>query len=404
MTLPDRMVAVTLGPRSPAVDQVTLKAPIERPTPLRQFVLKIASRCNLACTYCYVYRMADDSWRSQPHRMSRQTINRTAHRIAQHAASHGLSRVSVVFHGGEPLLAGGELLGYAAETMRSTIANVTVDLRIQTNGTLLDEDTLDVLLGHDIRVGVSLDGSSAQNDVHRRDAAGGSTHQQTAAAIARLSHPRYRHLFLGILCVVDITNDPLAVYEALVSHSPPHIDFLLPHRNWSNPPPRLRGYDDEYAEWLIKVFDRWYESRPKGPAIRLFDDLMTLLLGGRGTTEQLGLSPVAFVVVDTDGSLQQTDTLKSVRHGASATALHVERDTLDAALEHAEIRQRQSGLDGLCDVCRDCSVVRVCGAGNYAHRYRAGAGFDNPSVYCVDLKRFIEHVAIRMRRDLRMVQ
>ena len=32
-----------------------------RPVPFRQFIIKIHSRCNLACDYCYVYEMADRS-------------------------------------------------------------------------------------------------------------------------------------------------------------------------------------------------------------------------------------------------------------------------------------------------------------------------------------------------------
>ncbi|MEU9838708.1 hypothetical protein AB0C69_05725, partial [Actinomadura sp. NPDC048032] len=34
--------------------------------PFREFILKIHSRCNLACDYCYVYEMGDQSWRDQP--------------------------------------------------------------------------------------------------------------------------------------------------------------------------------------------------------------------------------------------------------------------------------------------------------------------------------------------------
>ncbi|MGH8573602.1 MAG: FxsB family cyclophane-forming radical SAM/SPASM peptide maturase, partial [Gammaproteobacteria bacterium] len=41
-----------------------------RPTPIRQFVLKVYSRCNLACDYCYVYQMADQTWRDRPLVMS----------------------------------------------------------------------------------------------------------------------------------------------------------------------------------------------------------------------------------------------------------------------------------------------------------------------------------------------
>lgn len=37
-----------------------------RPAPFQQFVLKLHSRCNLACDYCYVYQMADQTWRSRP--------------------------------------------------------------------------------------------------------------------------------------------------------------------------------------------------------------------------------------------------------------------------------------------------------------------------------------------------
>jgi uncharacterized protein len=41
-------------------------------------------------------------------------------------------------------------------------------------------------------------------------------------------------------------------------------------------------------------------------------------------------------------------------------------------------------------------VVRICGGGLYAHRYRTGTGFDNPSVYCSDLKALITQVTADM--------
>ncbi|HEU4426773.1 MAG TPA: radical SAM protein, partial [Pilimelia sp.] len=54
----------------------------------------------------------------------------------------------------------------------------------------------------------------------------------------------------------------------------------------------------------------------------------------------------------------------------------------------------------LCDTCLACPIHRVCGAGHYAHRYRAGEGFHNPSVYCADLRRLITHVQWRVTGDL----
>ncbi|MEU7607651.1 hypothetical protein AB0B44_43910, partial [Streptomyces sp. NPDC041003] len=48
------------------LDVAAARAAGHRPHPIRQFVLKTRSRCNLACTYCYVYEMADQGWRGQP--------------------------------------------------------------------------------------------------------------------------------------------------------------------------------------------------------------------------------------------------------------------------------------------------------------------------------------------------
>ena len=62
---------------------------------------------------------------------------------------------------------------------------------------------------------------------------------------------------------------------------------------------------------------------------------------------------------------------------------------------------RQLGAAGLCEECQDCPVVRVCGGGNYAHRYRAGRGMLNPSVYCLDLFKLIRHIRSVMKAGIR---
>src|SRR4051794_1000945 len=40
------------------------------PRPFVHFVVKVASRCNIKCSYCYMYEHADQSWRTQPQFMS----------------------------------------------------------------------------------------------------------------------------------------------------------------------------------------------------------------------------------------------------------------------------------------------------------------------------------------------
>ncbi|MEH0440211.1 radical SAM protein [Streptomyces scabiei] len=159
---------------------------------LRQFVLKVHSRCNLDCDYCYVYHSADTSWRDKPRLMDAAVAERVAGRIAEHATAHDLPDVGIVLHGGEPLLLGArrleELLGILGRCLAK--AGVPVRFSAQTNGVLLTPDILDVLLRHRVDVSVSLDGTRAGHDRHRvfpgaRAATGGWRKGSTGCARTR---------------------------------------------------------------------------------------------------------------------------------------------------------------------------------------------------------------------------
>ncbi|MET7440365.1 FxsB family cyclophane-forming radical SAM/SPASM peptide maturase, partial [Streptomyces sp. NPDC005568] len=368
------------------------------PLPLRQFVLKMHSRCDLACDHCYVFEHADQSWQGRPMVASDEVLKATAERIAEHAAAHRLDTVHVVLHGGEPLLAGRARLRTAAEELTRALDGVcALDLRIHTNGVTLDERFCTLFAEFGIKVGISLDGDKAANDLHRRYRDGRSSHDKVVRAVSLLNRPRYRHLFAGLLCTVDVRNEPVAVYEALAELTPPRVDFLLPHATWDEPPLTPGGPglgETPYADWLLAVYDRWTaDGRPMD--VRLFDSVLSTLHGGLSLTESLGLAPSDLAVIETDGTFEQADSLKTAYDGAPATGLDVHTHTLDEVAAHPGVVARQQGLEGLCDQCRACPVVRSCGGGLYAHRYRSGSGFMNPSVYCADLLRLITDIRDR---------
>lgn len=368
--------------------------------PFRQILLKIHSRCNLACSYCYVYRHADQGWRTQPRTMSAATVDRVAQRIAEHVRAHRLSRVRVILHGGEPLLAGVELIDRAGTTIRTAVApEVTVDFRLTTNGVLLDEAFLELFRRHRIGVAVSLDGPATAHDRERVFPNGRGSHDRVAQGLRLLARDRHRENYAGILCTIDLRNDPLQVYEHLLRFQPPEIDLLLPHGNWSALPADRRPDHREtpYADWLIQIFDRWFDAPRRETRIRIFESAIRLLLGRPSRTEALGLAPIDLLTVETDGSLEQGDTLKSAAAGAAATGLDIWHNSFDDALRHPGVRARQLGLTALAPDCQRCPVVAVCGGGLYPHRYRAGSGYANPSVYCPDLYRLIKHIDRRLR-------
>lgn len=388
--------------------------------PFRQFLLKIHSRCNLACDYCYVYESVDQSWRDRPRTMAPGAVRRAAALIAEHARDHALSEVHVVLHGGEPLLVGAERLDAVLRELTAALDPVArLRLNLQTNGLRLVEDPalLPVLARYGVRVGVSLDGTPATHDRHRRRPNGSGSHADVARALRLLAGP-HRALYAGVLCTVDLEADPVETYEALLEFAPPRLDLLLPHATWQTPPPGLSGRTTAprtapgalpaepvpYARWLCAVFDRWYDAPRRETGIRLFEEILVLLLGGTARSEAVGLTPVDLVVVETDGTIEQADSLKVTYPGAPATGLDVYRHTFADAARHEAFRARQRGRAGLGPVCAACPRSAVCGGGLYAHRYHPGATptpFAAPSVYCPDLAVLVDHIAARLRRDVR---
>jgi uncharacterized protein len=384
-----------------SLDVLGLQAAGWSPVPFREFVVKIHSRCDLACDYCYMYEMADQSWRDRPRRMSMEIVHCTAARIGEHARTHQIPSVTLIMHGGEPLLAGPELIAGLVCATRSMVGpGVRVNAKVQTNGIGLDDSYLRLFRELGVQVGVSLDGGAESHDRHRRFPSGRGSHDAVTAGLSRLAQADFRHLFSGLLCTIDLRSDPIATYKALTEFDPPRIDFLLPHGTWQAPPPgRVPGTPDTpYADWLITVFDHWYPS--PGPPIRLFEEIMQLLLGGDSPSEMLGLSPATTVVIETDGAIELADNLKVAYHGAAATHLHVATSQLDEALVLPGVVARQLGARALSPQCRSCHIHQVCGGGLYAHRYREGTGFYNPSVYCPDLIRLIGHIRLAMQTDL----
>jgi uncharacterized protein len=335
----------------------------------------------------------DETWKRQPTTFSETVRDQIADRIHEYTLKHRIPALSVVLHGGEPLLAG--LTGVAAtlKAVKEAVPPHTqLHFGIQTNGILLDERFLDLFHEYEVRVGVSLDGGRNAHNRHRIYANQRGSYDGTAAALRLLSKPEHRAIYSGLLCTIDVRNDPVEVYEDLLTFEPPAIDLLLPHGNWTNPPPRPAGART-YAEWLIDVFDAWYCAPRVGTRIRLFESMMVRMLGGRSANEAIGGDEPGVVVIETDGSYERTDSLRTTEEGAAATGLGVATHSLEDLISHLDVPS------ALAEDCLACPVLSICGGGLRAHRYRDGS-FEHPSAYCADLYTVIRHIRDRVATDL----
>lgn len=366
---------------------------------ITSFLVKVASRCNLDCDYCYVYHHADQSWRQMPKTLSGDHQATFATRLAEYARSVDLKECFVVFHGGEPLLAGADTLAEFAAGVRNAVGSETkVEFGMQTNGLLLTDAALDTLEAAGIEVSLSLDGPREANDLHRTTKKRRSSFDKVEAAFERLK--RRPHVFAGVIAVIDPRIPPETLFAYFAQHQPPKLDFLLPDAHHLRPPPGRDQNPALYRDWLIRAFDLWLSDYPQLP-IRFFETLLDTAAGLPSGTDAFGLGDVSLLSIETDGSYHDLDVFKVVAQDATRLSGSVaDTPIADIATSPAiEAHRRLLSKDGLCATCQACPVVDICGGGSVPHRHGPDA-FNQPSVYCNELYSLITHVKARLSETL----
>ena len=144
--------------------------------PAFSFVLvKLASRCNINCTYCYWFR--DPEVYSKPPVLTLQAEDQFCARLEQHIHTFGLKRFLLVFHGGEPLLFPKYRFVDLQEKVRGVEhrSDCCIERGLTTNAILVDDEWAGLLKTHDVSVTVSVDGPPDINDRQRVDFKGRGT-------------------------------------------------------------------------------------------------------------------------------------------------------------------------------------------------------------------------------------
>jgi uncharacterized protein len=343
-----------------------------------------------------MYNLADTRWREQPGFMTERVARQTAFRIREHCKIHGLKRIYIDFHGGEPLLGGASHIHMLTSVIEETIGDSDIDftLTMQSNGLLFTPEIGDLMLDKKISLGISLDGPPEINDIYRVDHQDRPSSSRLEKKLALLTAPPYRKIFGSFLSVINIRADPLVVIKYLLSYNPPTLDFLLPDYNYDRRPPGKENDIDAtlYGDWLIKAFDYWFYLKKTNTEIRTFNSIIRQIFGGRSLVESLGLDPVNLIVVETNGDIEAVDSLKSTYNGATWLGYNVFQNDFDTVAADIAIKNRQKGDAVLCHKCKECPVVNICGGGYLPHRYSKEKGFDNPSIYSADLEKLISHI------------
>lgn len=345
--------------------------------------------------------MGDDGWQSQPKLMSPSVIEKLVVALGDQYRIQK-TPFSVVLHGGEPLLLGAKRLATLCTRLREALPNCC-GIHLQTNGVLLSDEIIDILVRFNVGISVSIDGPEKVHDRFRKDHKMNGSYSRVEASIARLvGRDDARPLFSGVLCVIDPESNPAEIYSALKGTGAPSLDFLVRDGTWDKLPfGKASPESTEYGEWLSQLLEI-YLGDLKPPRVRILDDMLRLLLGGYSQKEGVGTTDYGIIVIEPDGRINKNDTLKVASPAADQfeRSWSVVRDNLSDFLESEAYDSYYKQQRPISKICATCPDLAICGGGMVAHRWSAKRGFDNPTVYCTDQRYLIS----KMRRVVTLLK
>jgi len=249
----------------------------------------VGGRCNLKCAYCYYTHHKGGS------KSLTLRARTTADFILDFARAAG-KPVSIVFQGGEPLLAG---IKYLREVFASiAAARVSVSFSVQTNGLLFTEDLCSLFKKYNVLVGISIDGPKEINDKARP-----GSFEKTMNAVRLMQRTGVefntvsvlaKHNFSRIGEVYGFFKSEGCFYQQYITCFP---DFYS--KGWF-----LSG--DELESALDSLFNLW-KLDWKDVFIREFDDLLKAGAGIPASECMLGRQCVGALTFTSDLSLYYCD-------------------------------------------------------------------------------------------------
>ena len=348
-------------------------------------LLKVASRCNINCSYCYVYNMGDDNWTHMEKLMSPETIDAVCNAFTE-LVSIQERPFSVVLHGGEPFLLGKKRLTDLLKKLRNVLP-WEFPISIQSNGILITPQMLDICSTYHTSVAVSIDGPQAVHDKYRISFNGHGTFNKVLTGINELkNHSDAEFLYAGLLAVIDPLSNPSDIYRFFKTIGTPSVDFLYKDGNHTNLPLHKSSvHSTEYGAWMAGLLNEYLQDANPLP-IRVLDDMLKVLMGGAVSKEGLGITDFGIIIIDTDGTIMKNDTLKSTYNGADKfnEPFNIKENRLKEFLQSAEFLQYREMQRPVNEKCKRCPSLQVCGGGMILHRWSKENGFNNPSIYCSD--------------------
>ncbi len=337
-------------------------------------VLLLTERCNLRCRYCFIEKNL--ACKSKQSTMSRETAIKALHYFAR--INKG-ETPSLVLYGGEPLL-NKPVISSILEELDEMVKYGEIPptrVSINTNGTLIDDETAALFKKHGVTVSISLDGTRQQN-ADRIQADGSESYD---AVLKGISICRNHGVKYGIS--VTATPKLLSDYREGIEQ----IGSLCPSKVGINP---LLAAGPLYPEYGKDLCDMMIESKSILNGMGVEEDRLTDRLGylenrrfkyhdcSAAKGEQIGIVP--------DGSIGICHEFIGTRDFFIG---HI--DSEEDIYQNGYLTYWVNRTPFNMEQCRKCPAIAICGGGCPANAFQNESDLYGLDVTCCGTsKRLLE--------------
>lgn len=350
-------------------------------------ILKATEWCNAHCTYCDVVHKPEPEVRT----MSLDVLERFYVRVDEWLRARPWDRLEIVWHGGEPLLAGLDFYRAARRfaDARCPTTKHRIDHSMQSNLTCFSEEAADVLWDLGLRsLGTSYEMYAGIRGMGRKvDSA--AYNRLFMEGVRILEKKGFDWGLIYVVCKPAVL-DPLGTFRFLTNLRPRGNFMMNPVLLYEEGNEDLRISVDEYVDFLGTIFPVWWAHRHRWPNVNPFRSYVTNLLeGGKQLAcVESGNCADSHFNLSPDGSLSQCG--RSNDYGLLDYG-DVDTKSLTEVFDDAQrdlLRHRNQVL--FETDCKDCRFWTICHGGCPLDAWADKGTMMAKTPWCLTKKDFLE--------------
>lgn len=343
-------------------------------------ILQPTPFCNINCDYCYL-----------PNRLSnnKMSLDLIHHIFCNLFESHLVaSRLSVIWHAGEPLVLPVSYYQAAFKTIQNLNLNhCHISHAIQTNGTLINQEWCDLIREHNLNIGVSLDGPAFIHDAHRKTRNGKGTHATAMQGIALLQQNEIDFHVIAVLTRQSL-HFPDEIFDFFIRHGIRRIGFNIEEIEGANATSSLsgQGMDEQYVRFMERLYTLAQPLKHE-LSIREFEEAERQILSGVNIGRSYQSTPYKIISINCHGEFSTFSPellgLESSVYGDFILG-NIHHTTFAAGLASAKFRTMNRHIEAGIERCKaTCEYFDLCGGGAPANKYFENGSFDSTeTMYC----------------------